>query len=251
MERFSDWDTSNVVNVPATSNQILSVPLGFLSPTSGGVIYLKARSTLSNGLFSESPEILVDARPLAPPDVSIQNLGPNQLTVFWKSVGTPQASSFLVRLTDPYNVQTTASTAPATGHGIANVSYSQQFTGLKSNTKYRVEVMVYRDLWQPQGPIGSTTVMTPPPAIVTTTIAMNESQVDEGNIPYVGTFGPILPGPTIITNVNFPAGYSAVWLVRQGYSTENCGDTNASVLVSGDMTAAQEATCLGETQSVD
>jgi hypothetical protein len=78
------------------------------------------------------------------------------------------------------------------------------------------------------------------PVVTTTTIFMLRSGVVEGPVPYGGAFGPIYPGGATVNKINFPIQYPAVWLVKRGYSTFSCGDTSVSILVQGDMTAAQE-----------
>ena len=201
--------------------------------------YIKVRATNAQGQFSDSPEILVDARELDYPKVSVSDIGSDRMTINVISAGTPQAKSIQIWLQDlGGNAIASANLDAAPGNGVSDVSYSHQFTGLQPNTKYAFQVYPSRVQWQSHMSTGAATTTAPAP--ITTTIDMTRSTVYQGNIPYAGAFGPIYPGGATVTNINFPLQFPAVWLVRKGYSTESCGVSGASILVHGDMTAAQK-----------
>jgi Ricin-type beta-trefoil lectin domain/Fibronectin type III domain len=214
-----------------------------------GVYLLKVRATISNGLFSESPTILIDGRQLEQPVISIDNVQSNEVTVGWKSAGTPQANGFNVSLYPPNSSSPVSKQVAAQpGTGLSNVSYDATVTGLQPSTQYAVYVNVTRDLWPGIGS-GPRNVMTLPPQTNTstpntTTIWMQRVEIIEGYVPYEGKFGPIFTGATI-TNVNFPTQFPPVLLVKPGHSTEECGDPTAVVEVWGDMTAAQKTAIWG------
>jgi len=85
---------------------------------------------------------------------------------------------------------------------------------------------------------------TPSDEEVTTSISMVRQEIIEGFIPYLGTFGPITSGVTI-KNINFPTQRPPVYLVKPGFSTGDCGNSNAVILVHGDMTSAQKIEVFG------
>jgi hypothetical protein len=210
------------------------------------VYMAKARVTAESGLFSESPLIILDARQLETPSIWIENIKSDEVTVGWRSVGTPQASSFLIHLDEPTHSRIEVQVQPRPGTGLSNLTYSQRVTGLRPNTKYDVYVEVKRDFWA--GIYAQTNTMTMPMQVdkgpFTTSIWMNRQEIVEGPVPYAGTFGPIFD-TAVISNVNFPAQFPAVLLVKPGHSTANCDDPSAVVLVQGDMTADQKKAIWG------
>src|SRR5262249_46892086 len=127
----------NSHQVVSSGGTISSVHLPEL--TTLGVYVVKARATLTNGLFSESPAILIDGRQLEVPSMWIENVQPAEATIAWTSVGTPQASRFEVTLTGPHGPVTTQ-VAPQPGTGLSNISYRQTVTGLQPSTQYEVHV---------------------------------------------------------------------------------------------------------------
>lgn len=75
-------------------------------------------------------------------------------------------------------------------------------------------------------------------------VQMVKQPVTSGVIPYAGSFGPIFAG-AVVTSVNFPTSLPPVYLVLPGHSTAECGLASASILVSGEMTAAQKTQVWG------
>jgi hypothetical protein len=212
-----------------------------------GVYLVKARATLSNGLFSESPAMIVDGRPLERPSLSVENVQPTEATVVWRSVGTPQASGFEVTLTGPHG-SVTEQVAPQPGTGLSNLSYRRTVTDLQPNTRYHVQITVHRDLWGDTDTQGD--VMTLPqsvdngPYTTSITMSLQLNNVD-GYLAYAGRFGPISDTGAVISNVNFPTQFAPVFLVKPGHSTSECGNPNAVVRVYGDMTADQKIAVWG------
>ena len=77
------------------------------------------------------------------------------------------------------------------------------------------------------------------------TIWMVEQPVNEGPIPYAGSFGPSYDG-AVITRINFPTNWPAVLLLKPNHSTDECfSNPDAVVKVWGDMTAAQKVAVWG------
>jgi hypothetical protein len=69
--------------------------------------------------------------------------------------------------------------------------------------------------------------------------------VEEGPIPYAGSFGPIYTG-AVISKINFPTSWPAVLLVKPNHSTAECySNPDAVVQVWGDMTADQKKAIWG------
>jgi hypothetical protein len=72
-----------------------------------------------------------------------------------------------------------------------------------------------------------------------TSITMSRQPINQGYVPYAGTFGPI-SGGAVVTTVSFPTSWPAVLLVKPGHSTNECGDPSAVVSVLGTMTDEQK-----------
>jgi hypothetical protein len=217
---------------------------------SGGMLLAKVRATIAGNPFSESPTILIDARQLEQPLITIDEVQSNQVTLSWKSAGAPQANGFKVDFYAPNaNTPIEKQVAVQPGTGLSNVTYTTTVTGLQPNIQYAVYVNVTRDLWAGVGS-SQVNVMTLPSQTSTgtgpstTTIWMTRVEIIEGYVPYQGKFGPITNGATI-TNVNFPVQFPPVLLVKPGHSTEECGDATAVIEVQGDMTSAQKQAIWG------
>ena len=136
---------------------------GRLPEIRSGVYVAKARATAPNGLFSESPEITIDARGLELSSLTIQGVDDDGATVRWQAAGTPRVSRFDVRFR-PVGVGPTLEwqVAAEPGTGMANVSYQKQAVNLQPNTMYEVSVSARSDLWNERSAQTSTMTLPSP-----------------------------------------------------------------------------------------
>jgi hypothetical protein len=169
--------------------------------------------------------------PDAPSNLRITNTGVNSLTIAWND-NSDDERHFIVN----YNK---VGGSPQTATLSANVT-SRVFGSLAANAQFCFTVQA-ESIWgfSPETPrVCGHTKAEPPPSKgpFTTTINMARQPIIQGPVPYLGTFGPINSG-AIIAKINFPKQFPAVLLVKPGFSTNNCGNPNAVILVHGDMTA--------------
>ena len=171
---------------------------GRLPEIRSGVYVAKARATAANGLFSESPEITIDARGLELFSLTIQGVDDDGATVRWQAAGTPRVSRFDVRFR-PVGVGQTLEwqVAAEPGTGMANVTYQKQAVNLQPNTMYEVSVSAHSDLWSERSAATSTMTLPspstdppppPPPPPVSGISRVNVFNcVDEGGPVHVWT----------------------------------------------------------------
>jgi hypothetical protein len=172
------------------------------------------------------------AAPIAPTGLRITASTANSITIVWND-NSNNERAFLIDWGKSGNLSNTASVA-------ANTT-SRTFGNLTGDTSYcfRVQAETLFDV-SPSTPqvCGRTSKET-----FDTTISLVRQQIIEGPVPYVGSFGPIFDGAHLL-NINFPSPYPTL-LVKPGHSTEECNNSNAVVVVQGDMTAAQKMAIWG------
>jgi hypothetical protein len=191
-------------------------------------------------LVAASANVNPPLPPNAPSNPRIVATTPSSLTVAWNDTSTDERQFFV-----SYHKRNDYDNRIRVAVG-ANVT-SYVIGSLASDTEYCVTVqsesifgLSYADGFacaftkpQPQnnGPF-------------TTTISMQRQIIIEGPVPYVGSFSPGSGPGALILNINFPESFP-ILMVKPFHSTEECGNPDAVVVVSGDMTADQKKAIWG------
>lgn len=179
--------------------------------------------------------------PPRPTNVRITNKTTSSLTLAWDQSGFNESRYLINYGKSGGSTQTIAVPGHVTSHN---------FGSLAENTQYCFTVQgesTYDISPESARVCGRTNSEPPPPpnnGPFTTSIFMARQPIVQGFVPYLGTFGPINEG-AIIAKINFPTQFPAVLLVKPGFSTNDCGNSNAVVRVHGDMTADQKKAIWG------
>ena len=179
--------------------------------------------------------------PATPTNVRITNTTTNSLSLAWDHDGGGFERYFLIN----YNK---SGSGTQTVTQSANVS-TRTFSSLAADTQYCFTVQA-ESIWgfsaESRRVCGRTSREQPPPdkGPFTTSIFMSRQPIVQGFVPYAGTFGPIHTG-AIVSKINFPTQFPPVLLVKPGFSTNQCGNPAAVILVHGDMTADQKKAIWG------
>ncbi len=197
------------------------------------------------GGIAESAPFMVDARPPSPAHgLSVSDVTKDAFTISWTGRGSPYVDVFAVVWRADGDYEDSVAVLPAIGAG--ETTYSRRISGLDSGRAYTAFIRSFsfggqvnsdEDVYPTTLSSGGGTGGGGGDQL--SSITMSRQEIVEGNIPYVGKFGPIAGGATV-TRINFPTQYPAVKLLKPGHSTNECGNASAYVLVQGDMTDAQK-----------